>query len=134
MVTFFFKFLLAALFAMQAHGFHDGISVSLYGNPDEQVVAAVGVIDKVHRRHGDVVHTAKPAFIPRMDMPPERDGRFPVGQFVQDVIQFLAAIGRGELVQRRPEDIGVGKGKGVADLLFVTLEETILNFINLIIA
>ena len=119
---------------MQAHGLHDGIPVFLYGNPDEQVVAAVGVIHKVHRRHGDVVHTAKPALIPRMDMSPKRDGRVPVGQFVQDVIQFLAAIGRGELVHRRPEDIGVGKGKGVADLLFVTLEETILNFINLIIA
>ena len=80
------------------------------------------------------MHAAKVALIPRVDMSPERDGRVPIGQFVQDIIQFLAAVGRCELVERRAEDIGVGESKGVADFLVVALEETILDFINLIAA
>ena len=130
----FLEFFLRPFFAVKAHALHFVTAVFLDRYPDEQVVTAVGMVHKVHRGHGDVVHTAKVALIPRVDMSPERDGRVPIGQFVQDVIQFLAAVGRCELVERWAEDIGVGEGKGVADFLVVALEETILDLINLITA
>ena len=81
-----------------------------------------------------MVNIAKIALVPCVDMSPERDGRLPVCQFVQDIVQFLTAIGRSKLVERRAEDIGVGEGKDVTDFFLVALEDTVLNFVNLIIA
>lgn len=79
-----------------------------------EVVAGLGVVGLAHRVEGEVFATAEGVLVPGVDVAAECVVDAPLVELVDEVVELFAGEGGGKLHKVGAEQVGVGKGEGIA--------------------